>query len=135
MGVRVLAAIAVTLNESQSVRNYAWCLARRERLGKQSWLASVLQPLAGSEPGKAAVAVFIRAVGPPPDAILALERGPARLLDHLTTDLCHHRVRAWQRDSQTDSKKGITRRPSTHQFRSNSRFGKRPRRGSLQGNS
>ena len=80
MGVRVLAAIAVTLNESKPVRNYSWCLARRERLGKQSWLASVLQPLAGSEPSKAAVAVFIRAVGPPPDAILALQRGPVVFL-------------------------------------------------------
>ena len=78
--LRVPAATAVTLNESKPVRNYSWCLARRERLGNKGGIASVLQPLAGSEPSKAAVAVFIRAVGPPPDAILALERGPGVFL-------------------------------------------------------
>jgi len=71
----------VTLNESKSVRNRKPCaLARRgERFGNKAGHASVLQA-ASCLFEEAAVAVFIRALGPPPDAILALERGPAVFL-------------------------------------------------------
>ena len=78
--LRVPAATAVTLNEWNQFAAGSLCPTRRgERFGNKAGHASVLQA-ASCLFEEAAVAVFIRALGPPPDAILALERGPAVFL-------------------------------------------------------